>query len=185
MSAISGITPTSRRAERARARSQLDALADSGADLESGGDPELRAREQALEERIEALEIQRLRWIDEEVDEGRVAGLDRELRDLFLEHGQVQGAIRRANPRYLELTRPEPLAARAIRRRVVDRETVLLEYDLGEEGSYLWAVTPEAVRSFELPPRAEIASTAERTYRLLSSSHSTASRVQSANGSFS
>ena len=37
---------------------------------------------------------------------------------------------------------------------------LLLEYSLGEERSYLWAVTPTSIKSFELPKRAEIETTA-------------------------
>ena len=39
---------------------------------------------------------------------------------------------------------------------MLDRETVLLQYALGEGKSYLWAVTPDAFWSFELPPRAQV-----------------------------
>ncbi len=163
--------------ERARARSQLDALTESDADLWRGAPPELRERETALEEEIESLEIQRQRLLDEGVGQSRLSAIERRLRSLFLEHDRVQGDIRRASPRYAALTQPQPLTAVEIRRRVVDRDTLLLEYDLGAERSYLWAVTPDGVRSFELQPREAIETAARRAYRLLSLSHLTASRV--------
>src|SRR4029450_7327741 len=50
---------------------------------------------------------------------------------------------------------------------VLDSETLLLEYALGDERSYVWAVTPTAIRSFELPPRAEIEAAGRRFYELL------------------
>ncbi len=163
--------------ERARARSQLDALAESGAELQRGAAPELRARERALEAEIEALESERQQLADDGVGQARVAAIERRLRALFLEHGRVQGDIRRASPRYAALTQPRPLAAEQIQRQVVDRDTILLEYELGEERSYLWAVTPGELRSFELPARRVIERTAQRTYKLLSSSNLTASKV--------
>ncbi len=162
--------------ERARARSQLDALTESDADLRRGAPPELRERETALEEEIESLEIQRQRLLDEGVGRSRLSAIERRLRSLFLEHDRVQGDIRRASPRYAALTQPQPLDAAQIRR-VVDRDTLLLEYDLGSERSYLWAVTPDRVHSFELKPRQVIETAARRAYRLLSSSHLTASKV--------
>ncbi len=166
--------------ERARARSQLDALTESGADLTRGVDASLRQRERELEDRIEALEIRRLDLAETGADASELAEMERRLRDLFLAHDRVQGEIRRASPRYAALTQPRPLSPVEIRGRVVDAETLLLEYDLGEERSYLWAVTPEAVRSFELPPRVEVEKTARRAYRLLSSSNLTTTRVQTA-----
>ena len=164
--------------ERARARSQLDALTESGADLRVGVDPRLRDRERALEKEIEAFELRRLGLVDSEGPETALSATERQLRDLFLEYRRVQGEIRIASPRYAALTQPRPLTADDIRRRVVDDSTLLLQYDLGEERSYLWAVTPDNITTYELPPRADIEKIARRTYKLLRSSHRTASRIQ-------
>src|SRR5262249_6090835 len=45
--------------------------------------------------------------------------------------------------------------------------TLLLEYALGQDRSFLWAVTPNSVASYQLPPRAEIEVAARRVYDLL------------------
>jgi CHAT domain-containing protein len=50
---------------------------------------------------------------------------------------------------------------------VLDAETLLLEYALGDERSYLWAVWKEDHASCELPPRAEIEGAAQRLYERL------------------
>jgi CHAT domain-containing protein len=42
-----------------------------------------------------------------------------------------------------------------------------LEYSLGEERSYLWAVTKTTITSYELPKRADIEAAAQRFYKLL------------------
>jgi len=42
-----------------------------------------------------------------------------------------------------------------------------LEYALGDEKSFLWAVTPDSVTSYELPKRSEIEAAARRMYELL------------------
>src|SRR5262249_12339120 len=57
-----------------------------------------------------------------------------------------------------------PLTLKEIQSDVLDGETLLLEYALGEEKSFLWAVTPTSISSFELPKRAEIESAARRVY---------------------
>src|SRR6185369_2944988 len=74
--------------------------------------------------------------------------------------------IRETSPRYAALTRPVPLGLKEIQSRVLDDETLLLEYALGEERSFLWAVTPTSIKSFELPKRAEIEEAARRFYDL-------------------
>lgn len=50
---------------------------------------------------------------------------------------------------------------------LLEPDTLLLEYALGEERSYLWAVTPTTLNSFELPRRADITTAAKRVYELL------------------
>ncbi len=166
--------------ERARARSQLDALNESGVDLRRGADPQLRQRERVLERDIEALERQRLRWLDlsNGVRTPQVEDIEKQLREQFLEHGRVQREMRVASPQYAALTQPQPLTAADIQQHVLDRDTLLIEIDLGEERSYLWAVTPDHIHSLELPPRKVIEGLAEKAYNALSSSHLTASRVQ-------
>src|SRR4029434_9817176 len=74
------------------------------------------------------------------------------------------------NPRYNALTRPVPLSLKEIQRQVLDDDTLLLEYALDEERSFLWAVTPTSIDTFELPKRAEINQAAERAHKLLAAS---------------
>src|SRR5439155_18553054 len=74
---------------------------------------------------------------------------------------------RQSSPRYAALTQPAPLGLKQIQAEVLDPDTLLLEYSLGEERSYLWAVTPTSIKSFELPRRAEIEAAALRVYELL------------------
>jgi CHAT domain-containing protein len=49
---------------------------------------------------------------------------------------------------------------------IADDQTVLLEYSLGVDKSYLWAVTRTEMSSHELPGRAEIEKAAHRYYEL-------------------
>ncbi|HEY6370806.1 MAG TPA: hypothetical protein VIX37_09520, partial [Candidatus Sulfotelmatobacter sp.] len=51
---------------------------------------------------------------------------------------------------------------------VLDRDTLLLEYALGEDRSYLWAVTRESLDGFELPKRSTIEALARQGYEALS-----------------
>ena len=44
---------------------------------------------------------------------------------------------------------------------------MLLEYALGDERSFLWAVTQTSIASFELPRREQIETAARRFYELL------------------
>lgn len=52
----------------------------------------------------------------------------------------------------------------SIQKQVVDGDSVLLAYALGEERSYLWVVSKTGISSYELPKRAEIEAAARRFY---------------------
>lgn len=75
--------------------------------------------------------------------------------------------LRESSPRYAALTQPRPLQVEEIQTQVVDGGALLLEYALGTERSYLWAVTPGSVESFTLPARDRIEEVARRYYELL------------------
>lgn len=64
-------------------------------------------------------------------------------------------------------TPAQPLSAAEIEQQLLDDNTVLLEYALGAERSYLWSVTPAGITSHQLPGRAEIEAAAQRVITLL------------------
>src|SRR4029450_4552442 len=59
-------------------------------------------------------------------------------------------------PRYAALTQPEPPTLDEIRGRVLDEDTVLLEFSVSAESSTLWAVTRDGLLSQRLPGAAQI-----------------------------
>jgi tetratricopeptide (TPR) repeat protein len=150
--------------ERARARTLLDLLAEAGADIREGIDPDLREREREVARRLAAKTQRRMELLSGPPAAGeRKAASDREMRDLLAEADSVEAEIRRRSPRYAGLTRPQPLGASGIQG-LLDPGTILLEYSLGEARSFLWMVTPGSVAAFELPPRLEIEAAARRIY---------------------
>ncbi|HKV11312.1 MAG TPA: CHAT domain-containing tetratricopeptide repeat protein [Thermoanaerobaculia bacterium] len=161
--------------ERSLARSLLDGLAASGADLRRGGtDPGFRAREREIENEIDVL-VSRQTFLAQKVQETEDAGaaallrkVEADLRSRWDELDRVRSALRVSDPRYAALTQPQPASAETIRRALLDHDTLLLEYRLGDEKSFLWAVTPDSLQSFELPGRAVIEEPARRVFDLLS-----------------
>jgi hypothetical protein len=81
------------------------------------------------------------------------------LPDLTAQYDQTEARIRATSPRYAALTQPVPLDLKQIQELVLDSHTLLLEYSLGEDRSYLWAVTDSNLMSVTLPRRAEIEKT--------------------------
>ena len=121
--------------------------------------------ERSLETRIEARRRQ---------DERRLLGTpeakssdpgERSLDALLADYQDLEGRLREASPRYSALARPHPLSVHEIREQVLDGDTLLLEYALGEERSFVWAVTKGTLTSHALPGRSVVEAAARRLYQ--------------------
>jgi CHAT domain-containing protein/tetratricopeptide (TPR) repeat protein len=152
--------------ERARARSLLEMLSESHVEIRKGADPLLVEKERTLSEHINAKAQRRIQLFGQKGAEAQIAALNNELNELEAEYEQVQAAIRKASPAYDALTQPQPLALKEIQAQL-DQGTMLLEYSLGEERSYVWAVTQNSLKTYELPKRDQIEKAARRVYDLL------------------
>jgi CHAT domain-containing protein/tetratricopeptide (TPR) repeat protein len=154
--------------ERARARSLLESLIEARADIRRGVAPKLLAQERSLQQRLNAQADEMLKLSAKGADEARLAKHGREIDELTIELQQVQTQIRQTSPRYAALTQPQPLTLAEIQRQALDADTLLLEYSLGDDRSFLWAATRTSVISRELPKREVIETAARRAYELLS-----------------
>ena len=150
--------------ERARARSLLELLTEANANIRQGVEPKLLQQERTLQQRLDAVEKRRIELFNGQWTDKQVEALQKETAALLEEYRQVQEQIRRTSPRYAALTQPPPLTLTEIQQQVLDDDTMLLEYSLGEERSYLWAVTKTSITSYELPKRTDIEAAAQKFY---------------------
>jgi CHAT domain-containing protein len=153
--------------ERARARSLLETLKEANADIRQGVDAALLEREREIQRRINARAEAQMQLSSQRHSEAQAMKMAEEIQRLIEDLQQVETEIKQKNPRYAALMLPRPLTLKEIQTQVLDPDTLLLEYSLGEERSYLWAVTSSSITSHELPKRAEIETAARRFYDLL------------------
>ena len=149
--------------ERARARSLLDLLAEARADIRRGVDQKLLTRERALQQRLNATAENHATIEAGRRDEAQTA---KEVAALTSELDEARAEIRRVSPRYAALVQPRTLSLADIKQLLEDN-TLLIEYKLGESRSFLWAVTRNDMKSFVLPGRAKIEGAARRLHQLL------------------
>ncbi|MEM7584938.1 MAG: CHAT domain-containing protein [Acidobacteriota bacterium] len=140
-------------AEQARARTLRDRLRESGAEIRRHAPPALLQREVELRDELGArIGRQRRRLNRGQPPDPRLdAAIDSAEDELAALHGEM----RRSHPRHAELMRPRAVSLARIQQQL-DPDTLLLETRLGDEASFLWAVTHDSLRVFELPPRARI-----------------------------
>ena len=153
--------------ERSRARTLLEMLTAAHVDIRKGGDPTLLELEHSLQESITAKSNLRIRLLNDEHTEAQLSSLDQEIRKLLAQYEEIEGQIRASSPSYAALTQPQPLSTKEVQQQLLDANTLLLEYSLGEERSYVFAVTPSSVSAYELPKQAEIEAAARPVYDIL------------------
>jgi tetratricopeptide (TPR) repeat protein len=153
--------------ERARARSLLELLTESSVDIRQGVDAALLERERNLAQRLNAKAQLQLQLTGQRNGEAQLVEIKKEISAIEDEYNQVEAAIRKSSPRYSALTQPEPLSLKEIRQQTLGDGVLLLEYALGEERSYLWAVTNDSITSYELPSREQINKAARQVTDLL------------------
>jgi CHAT domain-containing protein/Flp pilus assembly protein TadD len=152
--------------ERSRARSLIELLTEARADIRKGADPQLLAEERRLQSLLEARQKQLLSLSDNKANENQAAALKTEIENLLGKYRELQAKIRTTSPKYANFKYPNPLTLPQIQQQL-DKDTLLLQYSLGEERSYLWAVTPNSLDSYELPGREAIEKSAGTFKELL------------------
>jgi CHAT domain-containing protein/tetratricopeptide (TPR) repeat protein len=157
--------------EGARARSLLDSLSEASIDIRQGVDAALLENERKLLGQLNSTTDRLMQLADNSKNRekaGEKAGeIEREIENLAAQIDRTQAEIRSKSPHYAALTQPEPLGLDAIQRRLLDPDTLLLEYSLGDERSFVWIVSSESCLAVTLPPRKEIETAAVNLYGLL------------------
>lgn len=152
--------------ERRRARGLIDLLVQSNARISRGVDPTLLDRERKLQEELNASERILMRPTPGRNRSQRIANEEKRQRGLLRELDEVRTQIRVKSPQYADLTRPRPLTLDEIKEQVLDEETLLLVYSLGDERSFLWCVSHQgSMSSHVLPSRSMIEGMAREVYK--------------------
>jgi CHAT domain-containing protein/Tfp pilus assembly protein PilF len=153
--------------ERGKARGLLDLLNEAEAHVYRGADPQLLDRETTLRQQLDAQAQLRTKLLSGPHTPEQRDELEQRLRELTTQYDQVEAEIRQKSPQYAALTQPHHASVAEIQKQISDPGTVLLEYQLGEERSYLWLVSSTTFVSYELPTRGEIEQAARQAYALL------------------
>jgi CHAT domain-containing protein/tetratricopeptide (TPR) repeat protein len=153
--------------ERGRARVLGESMRESLARASGFRDPALVGREVELREHVSYWSWQVWQLADRPATDVSRAARAR-LERLLEEQDTVEADLRRSDPLYARVLQAETLPLSVIQREVLDDRTVLLEYTLGEERSYVWVVTAGGLRVVELPKRADIERHAQRFYKAVS-----------------
>ncbi|MBD2412854.1 hypothetical protein FACHB389_05845 [Nostoc calcicola FACHB-389] len=142
--------------ERARAISLVELLTEANAKIRKGANPELIQEERDLLQKLDTKQklLQNLESSSQKdpIAKASIKKCQQEIENLLSQYRELQTKIRTTSPKYAALKYPEPLKLDQIQQQL-DKDTILLQYSLGEQRSYIWVVTPNSLHSYELPKR--------------------------------
>jgi CHAT domain-containing protein len=122
------------------------------AEIRRNADPKMHEEEKFLRKTINNVETRRSSAVQSK-NKKLADELDKEIFQLFEKYKELQTKLIKSNPQFASLNSPQPLNLQEIQQKVLDDETVLLEYYLGENRSFLFFATNKNLEIFELPSR--------------------------------
>ena len=175
--------------ELLRARSLAEFLRDTQMKPSVGLNPRLVEQEQRLRRSIRAKIDERITLLAKSSNTEELNELETSLTQLNEQYQRLAEKIRQIDPSYYyAFNSPTTYSLEEIQRGVIeDDQTVLLEYLVGPEASYVWLVTRNDIKVYDLPKEKLITEAVRRVYDLLSNAPeaNTESRLKSATGELS
>ena len=149
--------------ERARSRALLESLRESEANIRQGVDASLLEKERSLSETINIKADRHMKLLAAK-NSAEANNVKAEIDELSVEYARIRDQIRATSPHYAALVAPELLNLQQVQHQILDQDSILLEYALGDDRSYVWLITPESVSTYELPSRKDIEQAARELY---------------------
>lgn len=153
--------------DRSRARSLIDLLSQSPADLHRAVSAEVLERESDLRGLIRVQAQYQMELSLSPKNTVEVAEVSNEIAQLRAEYQEIQAQLWKQTPKLISLRSFVPNSLVEIQNELRESDTMLLQYALNEERSYLWAVTANSCQSYELPARKTIEDAVQEVYPLL------------------
>ena len=152
--------------ERARARTLLENLSAARMEIRQGVDPDLLEKEKQLQQRLNQKAEQQMRLLSSKGTSQQASTIKNEIEVLISQLEEVKTDVREKSPWYAALTQPRRLRCDELQAEL-GPDSLLIEYSLGTDRSYVWAVTATSVSSFALPKRSQIEAAALDLYKIL------------------
>lgn len=152
--------------ERGRARSLLESLQESELNIRADADAGLLAQERGLQSRLNEASVRRAVLLANKAGGTELEATAKEIDEIATQYQEVEARIRSNSARYAALPPPQTINLKQTQQ-LLDGDSMLLEYMLGDARSYLWVITSSELYSFELPPRAQIESQVGEFRKLL------------------
>jgi CHAT domain-containing protein len=156
--------------ERGRARMLVELLNEASVDLRAAADGETSQRHHNILNHLAELRYQRDKLIaepggDKTLDD-TLSGIVSAMAESEHELNLIETELRLSSPDFASLAEPRILTAPEIQA-LLDDDTTLLEYALGDEQSFVWVVSRDRTFGVELAGKDEIETAARKVFEQL------------------
>jgi CHAT domain-containing protein len=152
--------------EKTHSRSLLEVLGEASAQIRKGADQQLLDQERSLQQALRAKTLYRMRLLDGPSNQAELTQVDADIREITRAYNALQTRIKQQSEDYGNLVQPQPLDLRGVQANL-ESDTLLLEFSLGVDRSYLWSITNQSMQAYPLPGRNELESSVELLGNLL------------------
>jgi tetratricopeptide (TPR) repeat protein len=149
-------------ADQSRARVLRELLIQANANISKDISPTLLNEEQTLIQKLNAKEQQLAQRSSQPNTKPQTDKLEQEINNLYSQLEDLKTKIRQASPAYANLQYPKPITITQIQQQL-DPDTLILQYSLGKDQSYLWVISNTDLKTYILPKQAEL----EKTVKIL------------------
>lgn len=139
--------------EKSRSRSLLETLRLSEVNFTKDANPELVSKEKDLRNLLSFKADKLTELLSNSADKIEIEKVEDEIRNLENDLENVKADLKQNSPIYSAIKNPPPFEVAEFQQNILDYQTVLLEFSLGENESYLWLIGKNEVTHYILPAR--------------------------------
>lgn len=151
--------------EKARARSLLDSLTEGK--LSSSPSASLSNRLRELRQALNGKMEYQMRLLNRNAAPELVNQANQEIQELNGEYDKIEAQWKIESRQFAALVGPQEMKLEGIQEQISGENSLLLEFQLGAERSYLWTVSASSIESYELPDRKTLEQLANEVHQLL------------------
>lgn len=146
-------------ADQSRARVLREILVQANANIDKDVPLALREAEKTLNQKLIVQEKQLTQLANQSDQEAQVIRLNQSIVNLYSQLEDLKTRIRQSSPAYANLQYAQPITLKQIQQQL-DPDTLILQYSLDEPQSYLWVISKTDLKTYILPARSDIQTTA-------------------------
>ncbi len=155
--------------EKSRSRSMLEKLILSEAKLTKDASPETVTKENEIHNLLNINSNKLIELLSQSANQIEIESISSKIKELEHELEEIKAELKQKSPIYSAIKNPESFDLTDFQQNILDDNSILLEFSLGEEESYLWLVSKTNFSHVILPGRKNIEASIEKIHQTFTS----------------